>query len=77
MNGSKLTSVPEITAYLVAHVGGIAATYLINPIIFATLAAGGYGLRIPLAALAMSVLMMFVVLLLFLVMRKILGSQPS
>jgi hypothetical protein len=77
MNGGKLTSAPEVIAYLVAHIGGIAATYLINPIIFASLAAAGYGLRIPLVALAISVLMMFAVLLLFLVMRKILGNQPS
>jgi hypothetical protein len=77
MNGSKLTSAPEVTAYLLAHIGGIAATYLINPLIFAALAAAGYGLRIPLAALAMSVLMMFVVLLLFLVMRKMFGDQQS
>jgi hypothetical protein len=74
MNGSKLTSVPEIVAYLLAHIIGIGSTYLINPIVFAALIAGGYRTGIQLVALALSVLTMLVVLLLFLVMRKSFGS---
>jgi|HubBroStandDraft_2_1064218.scaffolds.fasta_scaffold2817201_1 hypothetical protein len=76
MNGTKLTTASEIGAYVAAHVVGLMATYLVNPIIFAMLLSSGRQASIPAVALGISLLMMFGVLLLFLVTRKLLGSEP-
>lgn len=75
MDGSKLTSAREISAYLVAHIFGIGAAYLINPLIFAALIGAGYRSGLPLVGLTMSVLIMFIVLFLFLIMRKVFSEQ--
>jgi hypothetical protein len=76
MNDTKLTTASEIGAYLAAHVVGLMTTYLVNPIIFAMLISSGRQASIPVVALGISLLTMFGVLLLFLVMRKLLGGEP-
>ena len=76
MNGSRLTSAAEIAAYLAAHILGIAAAYLINPILFATLIGTPYQMYVPAVALGMSLLIMLVVLVMFLAIRSALGGGP-
>jgi hypothetical protein len=74
MNGSSLTTAPEIAAYLTAHVLGIAVAYGVNPIIFAALVAAGYQTRIPAVAFGISITIMSLVLFLFLVLRSLFGG---
>jgi hypothetical protein len=76
MNGSRLTSASEIAAYLAAHVLGIAAIYLINPLLFAALVGTPYQIYVPAVALGMSLLVMLVVLAVFLAIRSALGEGP-
>jgi hypothetical protein len=76
MNGDKLTSTPEIAAYLTAHVVGIISVYLINPIIFAALVAAGQQAYIQAIALGMSLLTMIAVLFLFLITRRLFVGYP-
>jgi hypothetical protein len=77
MNGSRLTSASEIAAYLAAHILGIAAVYLINPILIAALVGTPYQIYIPAVALGMSLLIMLVVLAMFLAIRSALEGGPS
>ena len=77
MNGNSLTSASEIAAYLAAHILGIAAIYLISPILFAALVGTPYQIYIPAVALVMSLIMMLVVLAVFLAIRSALGGGPS
>jgi hypothetical protein len=74
MNGSRLTSASEIAAYLAAHVLGIAAIYLISPLLFAALVGTPYQIYVPAVALGMSLLVMLVVLAIFLAIRSALGE---
>ena len=74
MNDGKLTTAPEIAAYVAAHFVGILAVYVINPIVFAELIAAGHRESIQVVALSMSALVMIAVLLLFLFGRKVLTS---
>ena len=60
-----------------AHILGIAAVYLINPILFAALVGAHYQMYIPAVALGMSLLIMIVVLVMFLAIRNALGGGPS
>ena len=76
MNGDKLTSTPEVAAYLTAHVVGIISLYLINPIIFAALVAAGHQAYIQAVALGISVLTMVAVLFLFLITRRLFVGYP-
>jgi hypothetical protein len=76
MNGSRLTSSSEIAAYLAAHILGILAIYLVNPILFAALVGTPYQIYVPAVALAMSLLIMLVVLAMFLAIRSALGGGP-
>jgi hypothetical protein len=76
MNGNKFTSASEIAAYLGAHVLGIVAAYVVNPIIFAALIVAGYQTYVPVVALGISLLIMLVVLFMFLAMRSAFGGVP-
>jgi ABC-type sulfate transport system permease component len=76
MNGSKLTSASEIAVYLAAHILGIAAAYVFNPIIFSVLIVAGYQTYVPAVALGISLLIMLVVLCVFLAMRSAFGGGP-
>jgi hypothetical protein len=41
MNEAKLTTVPEVAAYIGAHLAGLVALSVINPIVFAALIKSG------------------------------------
>ena len=73
----KLTDLPEISAYVLAHAAGIAWGTIVNPVIFRSLVAQGFVDHIRLAAVALTVLSSIVVLLIFLILRKaMMGSGP-
>jgi hypothetical protein len=72
MNEAKLTTAPEVAAYIGAHLAGLAALYVINPIVFTALIKSGQQASIQAAALSISLLTMIAVLLLFLFIRKVL-----
>jgi hypothetical protein len=72
--GKKLTTAPEVAAYFAAHLTGLAALYVINPIVFAALIKSGPQASIQAVALSISLLMMIAVLLLFLFIRKVLAG---
>jgi|HubBroStandDraft_3_1064219.scaffolds.fasta_scaffold2289745_1 hypothetical protein len=74
MSAQPLTTGSEIAAYVVAHIIGIGSTYVFNPMIFATLNAGGRQGMIPAVALGLSLVTMAVVLLLFLALRRALAN---
>lgn len=73
----KLTDLPELAAYVLAHVAGLAWAMAVNPMIFRSLIAQGYRDHLLLMGIAMSVAVAAVVLLIFLVLRKAMaGSGP-
>ncbi len=72
----KLTDLPEISAYLLAHAAGIAWALAVNPTIFRSLVALGYRDHLLLAGIANSVAIGAVVLLIFLVLRKAMAGSP-
>jgi hypothetical protein len=71
MNRGNLTTVPEITAYLAAHLFGWVMLYLLNPIIFRALVAGGHQAIIQVAMVSASLLIMLIVMLLFFIVRRV------
>jgi hypothetical protein len=75
MNNQPLTTGSEIAAYLVAHIIGIVASYVINPMIFAAINAASRPTILPAVAFGMSLVTMTVVLLLFLALRRAIASQ--
>jgi hypothetical protein len=66
----KLTDLPEIGAYVLAHATGLAWGFGVNPSIFRALAAQGYR-NLLLPSIALSIAIAAVVLLIFLVLRRI------
>jgi putative flippase GtrA len=66
----KLTDLPELVAYVLAHAAGLAWAYAVNPMIFRSLVAQGYRDHLVLAAFALGIAASVVVLLLFLLLRK-------
>ena len=73
----KLTDLPEISAYVLAHAAGIAWGTIVNPMIFRSLVAQGFVDHIRSAAFALTAVSSIVVLLLFLILRKaMMGSGP-
>jgi len=70
MDGQRLTTEPEITAYLVAHAIGIVSSYVLSPMIFRTVANGSLRWMLPMVGIGMSLVIMVVVLFLFLYMRR-------
>jgi hypothetical protein len=75
--GTKLTDVPEITAYVLAHAAGIAWGFAVNPIIFRSLVAQGYRDHLPLVGLAIGIAVSIVVLLIFLLLRKAMAGSVA
>ena len=65
----KLTDLPEISAYVLAHAAGIAWGATVNPLIFRSLIAQGHR-NLMLPGLAISIAVSLVVLLIFLFLRK-------
>ena len=73
----KLTDLPDISAYVLAHVAGIAWALAVNPTIFRSLVALGYRDHLLLAGIANSLLISAVVLLIFLLLRKAMAGSSS
>jgi hypothetical protein len=77
--GAKLTSLPELFAYALAHAAGLAWGSVVNPMILRSVVAQGYSDHFLLAAVALAVAVSVVVLLIFLVLRNAMtgsGAPP-
>ena len=65
----KLTDLPDISAYVLAHAAGIAWGFAVNPMIFRSLIAQGHR-NLMLPGLALGIAVSIVVLLIFLFLRR-------
>ena len=73
----KLTDLPDISSYVLAHAAGIAWALAVNPTIFRRLVAVGYRDHLLLAGIANSVAISAVVLLIFLLLRKAMAGSGA
>jgi hypothetical protein len=73
----KLTDLPDISAYVLAHAAGIAWGFAVNPMIFRSLIEQGYRDHLPLAAIALGIAVSIVVLLIFLLLRKAMAGSGA
>jgi hypothetical protein len=73
----KLTDLPDISAYVMAHAAGIAWALAVNPTIFRSLVALGYRDHLLLAGIANSIVISAVVLLIFLLLRKAMAGSSG
>jgi hypothetical protein len=73
----KLTDLPDISAYVLAHAAGIAWGFAVNPMIFRSLLEQGYRDHLPLAAIALGIAVSAVVLLIFLLLRKAMAGSGA
>jgi branched-subunit amino acid ABC-type transport system permease component len=73
----KLTDLPDISAYVLAHAAGIAWGFAVNPMIFRSLVAQGYRDHLQLAAIALGIAVSAVVLLIFLLLRKAMAGSDA
>ena len=73
----KLTDLPDISAYVLAHAAGIAWGFAVNPMIFRSLIEQGYRDHLPLAAIALGIAVSAVVLLIFLLLRKAMAGSGA
>jgi hypothetical protein len=74
---AKLTDLPELVAYVLAHAAGLAWGYAVNPMIFRSLVAQGYREHLVLAALALGIAVSIVVLLIFLALRMAIAGSAA
>ena len=75
--GAKFTDLPELSAYVLAHAAGLTWGVFVNPVIFRSLVAHGYSDHILLAAIAHSIAVSLVVLLIFLVLRNAMSGSGA
>jgi hypothetical protein len=73
----KLTDLPELGAYVLAHVVGIAWGIIANPLIFRSLVTQGYREHLQMIAIAISIVVALVVLLIFLGLRKLFAGATA
>jgi hypothetical protein len=73
----KLTDVPEIAAYVLAHAAGFAWGFTVNPMIFRSLIAQGYRDHLMLVVVALGIAVAVVVLLIFLLLRKAMAGSGA
>ena len=73
----KLTDLPDISAYVLAHAAGIAWGFAVNPMIFRSLVAQGYRDHLQSAAIALGIAVSAVVLLIFLLLRKAMAGSGA
>jgi hypothetical protein len=70
----KLTDVPEVSAYVIAHAAGLVWAFTVNPFIYrAILASKPRDMMVP--SLALGIALSAVVLLLFLLLRKLMAGS--
>ena len=73
----KITDLPDLSAYVLAHAAGFAFALTVNPMIFRSLIAQGYRERLVLVAVGISIATAAVVLLLFLLLRKLIAGSAA
>ena len=73
----KLTDLPDISAYVLAHAAAIAWGFAVNPTIFRSLIAQGYRDHLQSAAIALGIAVSAVVLLIFLLLRKAMAGSGA
>jgi len=73
----KLTDLPELGAYVLAHMAGLAWVVAVNPTVFRSLVAQGYREHLMLLGIANSIVISIVVLLIFLALRKLLAGTVA
>ncbi len=73
----KLTDLPEVSAYVLAHGAGLVWGLTVNARIFRNLVAHGYRDQLLLAGIAISVATSVVVLLIFLFLRKLMAGSGA
>lgn len=73
----KLTDLPELGAYVLAHALGLAWGIAANPLIFRSLVAHGYRDHLLIFGVAMSIVVAVVVLLIFLGLRKLFAGAGA
>jgi hypothetical protein len=73
----KLTDLPELAAYVLAHAAGVAWVFLVNPTIFRGLLAQGLRDYVQPIAIALSIALSLVVLLIFLLLRKLMAGPGA
>jgi hypothetical protein len=73
----KLTDLPEIGAYVLAHAAGLAWGIVANPVIFRSLVAQGYREHLLMFGIAMSIVVSVIVLLIFLGLRKVFAGAAA
>jgi len=74
----KLTDLPELGAFVLAHALGLVWGVAANPLIFRSLVAQGYrDHSLALVGLAMSIAVSIVVLLIFLFLRKAMAGPGA
>jgi hypothetical protein len=73
----KLTDLPELAAYVLAHAAGTAWVFVVNPTIFRSLVASGYRDHIQFIAIALGIALAAVVLLIFLFLRKLMAGSGA
>ena len=73
----KLTNIPEIAAYVLAHAAGFAWGFAVNPMIFRSLIAQGYRDHLMLVVTALGIAVAVVVLLIFLLLRKAMAGSGA
>ncbi len=73
----KLTDLPEIAAYVLAHAAGVAWGFAVTPRIFRSLIAQGYRDNLLSVGIGLSIAVSAVVLLLFLFLRKAMAGSGA
>jgi hypothetical protein len=73
----KLTDLPDLSAYVLAHAAGIAWALAVNPTIFRSLVDLGYRDHLLLAGIANGIAIAAVVLLIFLLLRKAMAGSSG
>ena len=73
----KLTDLPEISAYVLAHAAGLAWGVAVNPTIFRSLITLGVRDHLLMAVIAVGIAVSAVVLLIFLLLRKAMAASGA
>lgn len=73
----KLTDLPEIAAYVLAHAAGTAWGFVVNPMIIRGLVAAGHREQVMPIALGLGISVSIVVLLIFLGLRRAMAGSGA
>jgi hypothetical protein len=73
----KLTDLPELSAYVLAHAAGIAWGFLVNPMIIRGLIAEGHREQVMPIAIGLGISVSIIVLLIFLALRRAMAGSGA